>query len=271
MFRDPPFRHGPGAAATPLLVLLLAIPPGARTRAPGTSAGPEAAFQGPVKDTLWIARFSEPSPADALPTGWLPISFGGDRGETEYRAFEVDGSHCLLGETQGGGSGLVRPMAADPAVFPRLRWGWWVNGPVPEGDLFRKEGDDFAARVYVNFRFDPSEAGFLDRIKHRLASRRFGGEAPGRSLVYVWGNREAVGTMSPNAYTDQAVVVVVRSGVAEAGRWWEEERNVLEDFRAAFGEEPPWITSFAIMSDGDDTGGAASACYGDLFLLGQRS
>lgn len=225
----------------------------------------------PFPDTLRVARFSDPLPPDSIPAGWLPISFGGDRGTTEYREAERDGRICLLGDAEAAGSGLVKPLVADPGAFPRLRWSWWVPGPVPGGDVYRKEGDDFAARIYVNFRFESSRAGIFDRLKHRLAGDRFGGEAPGRSLVYVWGNLTPPGTMAPNAYTDKAMVVVVRSGEEGTRRWWTEERNLLEDFREAFGYDPPEITSLAIMTDADDTGATASACYGDIVLLESHS
>jgi hypothetical protein len=218
-------------------------------------------------DTLWVARFS-PSPSeDPSDSGWLPLAFGGGRGETRYRPSARDGRSCLQAEAEGAGSGLIRLVTVQPEEFPRLRWSWWVEGPVPGGDLTRKEGDDAAARIYVNFRFDPSRAGLLDRLRHRLAGRRFGGDAPGQSLVYVWAASLPLETVVPNAYTDKAMMVVVRSGEAEAGRWWNEERNILEDFRRAFGDPPPDITSVAIMTDADDTGAEATACYGDIFFL----
>jgi hypothetical protein len=221
-------------------------------------------------DTLWVARFSRSAAAEAESSGsgWVPIAFGGGRGEIEYRPSARDQRSCLQAEARGAGSGLIRLVTVEPHELPRFRWSWWVQGPVPGGDLTRKEGDDAAARIYVNFRFDPSRAGLVDRLKHRLASRRFGGEAPGRSLVYVWGNGLPPGTVIPNAYTDQAMIIVVRSGEVEAGRWWDEERNILADFRKAFGEDPPGITSVAIMSDTDDTGTEAFACYGDILFLG---
>jgi hypothetical protein len=41
----------------------------------------------------------------------------------------------------------------------------------------------------------------------------------------------------------------------------------LKDFIAAFGEDPTEIISIAVMTDADDTGGTASACYGDILLF----
>ena len=36
--------------------------------------------------------------------------------------------------------------------------------------------------------------------------------------------------------------------------WQDEEINILQDYRSAFGKEPPSIASIAIMNDSDNTG-----------------
>ena len=59
-------------------------------------------------------------------------------------------------------------------------------------------------------------------------------------------------------------MVVVRSGGERVGAWVEEERNVYEDYRKAFGGEPPMIKGIAVMTDTDDTGESATAWYGDI-------
>jgi hypothetical protein len=73
--------------------------------------------------------------------------------------------------------------------------------------------------------------------------------------------------MAPSAYTSDAVQFVIRSGEEGAGQWWTEERDLLKDFMMAFGQAPTKIISIAVMTDADDTGGATSACYGDIILV----
>jgi len=269
-------------SAIPLLVgMVLTAPAFLSGASPGMSHLSRASLRYPTlavraptpsplptpSDTLWIARIFDAALPDSSFSGWRPLAFGGDRGETSFEVASVQGRRCLQAEAHAGGSALLKPLELGRDSVSRLRWSWWVEGPVPGGDLTRKEGDDFAARIYVNFRFEPSKAGFLHRLRQRLASRRFGGEAPGKALVYVWGNQAPVGTVSFSAYTDQAALIVVRSGMAGAGSWWTEERDVRVDFREAFGDDPPAIHSVAIMTDADDTRTAASACYGDILFL----
>jgi len=63
------------------------------------------------------------------------------------------------------------------------------------------------------------------------------------------------------------MIVAVESGDSLAGRWVREERNYLEDYRRLFGEEPGQLGAVAIMTDTDNTGGQASAWYGDISLV----
>ena len=73
-----------------------------------------------------------------------------------------------------------------------------------------------------------------------------------------------MGTVVDNAYTDFAKMIVVESGAAKVGTWVEESRNVYQDYRQAFGEEPPAINGVAIMTDTDNTKERAVAYYGDI-------
>jgi hypothetical protein len=59
------------------------------------------------------------------------------------------------------------------------------------------------------------------------------------------------------------------SGDAEErdnARMGEYTRNIADDYRKAFGEEPPPIAGFAIMTDTDDTGDSVTSWYGDIAL-----
>jgi hypothetical protein len=61
-------------------------------------------------------------------------------------------------------------------------------------------------------------------------------------------------------------MIVVDSGSAHAGKWRLHERDVVADYRAAFGEDPPPISGIALMTDADNTGESADAWYGDIVL-----
>ena len=72
--------------------------------------------------------------------------------------------------------------------------------------------------------------------------------------------------MVPNPYTDKTMMVAVNSGNEQAGKWVTVERDIVADYRKAFGEAPPPLVGIAIMSDSDNTGETATAWYGDIRL-----
>jgi len=54
-------------------------------------------------------------------------------------------------------------------------------------------------------------------------------------------------------------MVVLERGKEKVGQWVEESVNVLEDYRKAFGKEPPATAGIAVMSDSDNTKTSAEA------------
>jgi hypothetical protein len=48
-------------------------------------------------------------------------------------------------------------------------------------------------------------------------------------------------------------MVLLQKGSEHAGIWIEEKVNAFEDYRQAFGTQPPAEASIAVMSDADNT------------------
>lgn len=176
-------------------------------------------------------------------SGWQEKKF---QGSTAYTLVQEGGRRVLRAQAQGTASGLFKQVRIDPARTPILRWSWKVAGVHAKGDAHTKAGDDYAARVYVVF----PGAWFWQT----------------RGIAYIWANRLPAGHTVANAYSDRLVMVAVRSGAAQADRWLSEERNVYEDYRRLFGRPPPMIGAVVVMTDGDNTGGAAQAYYGDIIF-----
>ena len=161
---------------------------------------------------------------------------------------------------------LIHDVQADPAEYGVISWRWKIARLIQAADISRKKGDDYPARVYVTFDYDLKKLGFFTRIKMRMARVFYGDAVPTAALCYVWDGKSPVNTIVPNAYSDRTRMIVVRSGAEELNQWVSESRNLYEDFRTAFGEEPPEITGIAIATDTDDTGESATAWYGDIRL-----
>ena len=174
--------------------------------------------------------------------GWEEKVFAG---KTLYETVRRDGRSVVRATSRGTASGLYLRRRIDLDRTPILRWTWRVDGTLGDVDERTRAGDDYAARVYV-IRSHPV---FLWRS---------------RAVNYVWASTQAVGESWPNAYTDASRNVAVRSGDTHAGRWVEERRDVRADFQELFGESVRHVDAVAIMTDTDNTGGAAVAYYGDI-------
>jgi hypothetical protein len=213
-------------------------------------------------DVLRVGAFSSAAPGRALPDGWERISFSDIDTATQYDLVRADSATVVRARSDGGASGLATETRVDLTEYPVLEWRWKVDGVLPDGDARTEAGDDYPARLYVTFDYDA--LGLADKVK--LAALRALGydDLPTRALNYVWANRVPRDTVLANAYTDWVMMVAVRSGAGRAGEWVSERRNVLADYRAAFGGDPPPVNGVALMTDTDNTGGAATAYYGDI-------
>jgi len=65
--------------------------------------------------------------------------------------------------------------------------------------------------------------------------------------------------------------VVVDPGMCGAGvrAWNTLTRNVRDDYKRAFGEEPGAVTAIGVLTDTDNTGGTVESWYGDMRFSGQ--
>ena len=203
----------------------------------------------------------------SLEDGWEPMEFPKIDRHSRYQLSDDNGEQVVMATTDNSASGLIARVSVEPGDSLILRWRWKVSNVYEQGNARRKEGDDYAARIYVAFEFEPDEAGFFERAKRKTVEVVFGEELPGNALNYIWANRLPVGEIIANPFTDTTMMVAVNSGTANTGEWVTVERDIVADYRKAFGREPPKLVGVAIMSDSDNTGASATAWYGDVRLV----
>ena len=198
---------------------------------------------------------------------WKPLTFKKIPKRTRYEFGETAAGPVVQAASESSAGGLYRKIDADPREFPVLRWKWRVEKPLEIEDEKSKEGDDFIARIYVTFRYDPNDAGLATRFKYGLIKRLYGEYPPEAAVNYVWASREPKESRWENPYASQAMMLAVQSGAENADRWVSEERNVYDDYRNLFGKEPPPISGVAVMTDTDNTGQTGRAWYAQIGLF----
>lgn len=213
----------------PLLIVLSII-----CAAPGARA---------ADDRIVIADFSSWMAAKGLPSGWeLKVKSGkaafdikrdGDIAAVNLRS--VDSSFSLQGETN-----------VDVKRYPVLTWKWKVTQLPKGGDFRRSTTDDQAAQLFLAF-------------------------TRTRAIVYIWDTTAPQGLMestSPVPFMT-VKVVVVRSGAAELGTWITETRNVYEDYKKLYGDEPPPVKGVRFQINSQHTGTSAESWFADVVFKKQ--
>jgi hypothetical protein len=213
--------------------------------------------------SIEVGKFSTSQVGAFLPDGWKPLTFKKIPKHTSYEVVKDGGVAIVKAVSEASASGLIKPVVIDPKEYPIVRWRWKINNVLKGSDVTLKEGDDFPARLYITFEYDPDKVSFGKKLKFKAGQVVFG-DIPIAALNYIWETKTPVGTIVENAYTDFAKMVIVESGTQKVGLWIDEERNIYEDYKKAFGEEPPMINGVAIMSDTDNTKEQATAYYGDI-------
>ena len=167
---------------------------------------------------------------------------------TRYDVVTDAGRPVLHAVSHAANAGLLREVARPAPTEARLSWRWKVRAALAGNTHERQRaGDDYAARVFVVFETS------LNPLRTR-------------AINYVWASTEKAGAVFASPYANSVGIVVVRSGDAEAGQWRVEERDVLADYRAFFGEPPSRISAVAVLADTDNTKGEAEAWFADLIL-----
>jgi hypothetical protein len=137
---------------------------------------------------------------------------------------------------------------------------------LPNADLNRKGSDDSPVRVIVSFDGDLQKLDVEDRAMAGMVKMVSGRDMPYATLMYVWDNKMPVGTFLESPHSTRAKLIVVASGPSQLGKWVPYSRNLVADFRKAFGEAPGKIITVGVMTDTNATEADALAYYGDIVI-----
>lgn len=216
-----------------------------------------------------VSRFSDNPPGEGLPQGWEPWILSGFKKPTEYRLVREGKRTVMRARARSSASGLIYGVRVDLQKHPYLTWRWKVPALIETADNTKKQKEDSPVRLVLAFKGDKNKLSFDDRLfaqQFRMFTRR---EMPYATLMYIWENRMPEGSVIPNTHTERIKMVVAETGAKGLGQWHTETRNVYEDYKRAFGEEPQEVEWVAIMTDTDNTQSATDAYYGDIAFLSE--
>lgn len=220
----------------------------------------------PERAGAGVVPFSATRTLGGLPDGWAEQVMRRDLPRTAYTVVERDGRRVLQAVSDGGASGLRCDVDIDPQATPWLEWAWQVDRVEPGAAVAANDTDDSPARLMLAFDGDVSRLTLRDQMFQEMVQAVTGYTVPFATLIYVWDGQAPPESVFRNPRTDRARYLVVQCGGAGAGRWLGYRRNVVEDYRRVFGDEPGRIQGVGVMTDSDDLGTHSEAWYGDISL-----
>ena len=223
-----------------------------------------SALMSAEKHKMIVGDFSKQT--ESLPESWNVLTFGSIEEHTTYSLVNDDEIKVVKAESNESASGLTKKIQFNPKEYPYLSWRWKVNKAIPGTDVTSKSGDDYAARIYVIFKYDVNDLPKAEQSRVNMYKFFKGKLPPLATLNYIWGNKMDLGRIVSSPYTNRVKMVILKNKDSSLQEWHMEERNIYEDYKAAFGEEPKDVTSIAIMTDTDNTGAMAETYFGDIIV-----
>jgi len=217
-----------------------------------------------------VLPFSSARAGTVPPSGWNKVVITDRKRDTRYDLVDDHGTVVLHAVAEAAASGLGVRTRFDIRAAPVMSWRWKIAGLIGDADNRVASREDSPVRIVLEFDGDKSKLGLADRSAFALSRGISGREIPYATLMYIWANQIPVDTIVPNPRTNRVEMIVVDSGEAGVGKWQSLTRNVLEDYRKAFGEEPGPLTGVAVLTDTDNTGETAEAWYGDIAFTAGR-
>jgi hypothetical protein len=198
--------------------------------------------------------------------GWAHVPLSKLKRDTKYAPGTEDGRSILKATAEDAASAFVHLEPSDPAKLPILEWSWRVPALIEKADNRDPKKEDSPARLIVGFDGDKSTLSDAEQRRLALAKKASGRDVPFATLMYIWSNREPVGTVIPSAHSERLKMIVVESGAGGTGAWRSYRRNLAEDYRLAYGTAPGPMLGVAVMTDTDNTNAKAEGHYGPIRL-----
>jgi hypothetical protein len=184
-----------------------------------------------------------------IPPDWKGQNWGSP--VYDFAVVANDGESALHMRSQNDGSTISKDIRGkvNLEATPLLEWRWKVTTLPKAGNSCRKATDDQAAQIFLVW------PRFPEAVRSRI-------------IGYVWDTTAKAGTICPSEKTRTVTYIVIRSGEADLGKWLTEQRNVREDFKKIYGEEPESPAAIALAIDSNDTKSTAESYIGSLVFRG---
>jgi hypothetical protein len=172
---------------------------------------------------------------ETVPKGW---ELAVNTGEPQLQIVQDDGKQALRMRSEEASFSLQKKIRISLQASPLLVWNWKVTELPKQGDFRHSGADDQAAQLIIAF-----------------SSSRF--------LSYIWDTTAPKGMIAaaPAPLFKKIFAVVMQSGMQGLGTWVTERRNLIDDYKQAYGEEPKVIEGVRIQINSQHTQSRAESYW----------
>jgi hypothetical protein len=200
------------------------------------------------KNIFEVDRFSSGVDEEGIPKGWALEKELGP--QSKISLGQEKDFHFVQLLSVNDGFGIKKEFSFDIRKYPYLTWKWKATRLPKGGDIRKRDTDDQAGQVYVLF---PKFPAMLNT----------------RSMGYIWDTLAPAGTSGTSTAYSKMKYVVLQSGTSQLDKWTWETRNVYEDYKKYFREEPPPAGAILLYINSQHTQSSAEIHYGDIFFSSQ--
>jgi len=180
--------------------------------------------------------------ANSFPSSWKAAS---KKGRTLYKILEENSNRYLNINVTDDSINIAKEIEWDLKQQPLLQWRWRIHKEPLGADPRNESTFDCAAAVYVLIK-----NGFSPLPKY---------------IKYIWCDNLEPGTRF--FLKKNKAIVVMRGKNDDLGEWYEEKRDVYEDYKYFYGDKKPKIKGISILSDSNNTHSESEADYDDIIIL----
>ena len=195
-------------------------------------------------DIIIVDRFSGDEGKNGIPTGWELEKKAGE----EDISIEQEGDNFVLHFVSKEASfGVKKKLEFQIQEYPFLNWNWKVTQLPDGGDVRKKDVDDQAAQVYIAFPKFPAMTNT-------------------RLIGYIWENEAPKGSVVTSPRWSKLKYIVLRDKTDKLNSWIKEQRNVYEDYKMVFKEEPPEVGGVSLYINSQHTKSVAESYFDDVYF-----
>ena len=180
---------------------------------------------------------------DGVPQGWKLKEKTGD---AEFKILREDGETIAYFKSIAASFSLERTLSIDPKRYPYISWKWKVLRLPLGGDVRLKSKNDQAAQILIVFK--------------------------GRKAIsYIWDTVAPEGSISDESIgwpiNVKIKIITVKSGASDLNKWVSFKRNIVEDYKRLYHENPLLIEGVRVQINSQHTGTVAETLFGKIILL----